>query len=48
VVNSATLFLAVRGASLGLASAKLLAAACTFATNFTLRRQFLFSQPRTP
>lgn len=46
LVNSATLFVAVGAAGLGLISAKMIAAACTFATNFTLRRSLLFSPPR--
>ena len=47
-VNAAALFVAVRAVGLGLITAKLLAAGCTFATNFTLRRQLLFSPPRAP
>jgi putative flippase GtrA len=47
LVNSVALFLAISMAGLGLVTAKLLAAACTFATNFTLRRQLLFAPPRT-
>lgn len=46
VVNAAALFVAISAAGLGLITAKLLAAGCTFATNFTLRRQFLFSPPK--
>lgn len=48
VVNAIALFVAISGAGLGLISAKLLAAGCTFATNFTLRRQLLFSSPKAP
>lgn len=48
LVNSMALFVAISGAGLGLISAKLLAAGCTFATNFTLRRQLLFSSPKAP
>ncbi len=47
VVNAAALFVAISGVGLGLVAAKLLAAGCTFATNFTLRRQLLFSPPKT-
>jgi putative flippase GtrA len=43
LVNAATLFVTVGGAGLDLFRAKLLAAGCTFVTNFTLRRQVLFS-----
>jgi putative flippase GtrA len=46
VVNAATLSVAISAVGLGLVTAKLLAAICTFATNFTLRRKLLFS-PRT-
>jgi putative flippase GtrA len=46
VVNSVVLFLAIGRAGMGLITAKLLAAGCTFATNFTLRRQLLFSSPK--
>jgi putative flippase GtrA len=45
-VNSAALFIAVGAVGIGLVPAKLLAAACTFATNFTLRRHVLFSPAR--
>jgi len=47
IVNAAALFVAISAAGLGLVTAKLLAAICTFATNFTLRRQLLFTPPRT-
>ena len=46
LVNAGALFVAVSAAGLSLVTAKLLAAACTFATNFTLRRQLLFSPSR--
>jgi putative flippase GtrA len=46
IVNAAALFVAISAAGLGLVTAKLLAAICTFATNFTLRRQLLFTPPR--
>jgi putative flippase GtrA len=45
-VNAAALYLAVGAAGVGLITAKLLAAGCTFITNFTLRRQLLFSPPK--
>jgi putative flippase GtrA len=48
LVNAAALFVAISAAGLGLITAKVLAAGCTFATNFTLRRQFLFVPPKTP
>jgi putative flippase GtrA len=48
VVNAATLFVAISVVGVGLITAKLLAAGCTFATNFTLRRQLLFTPPRSP
>ena len=47
-VNAAALFVAVSAVGLGLITAKLLAAGCTFATNFTLRRQLLFTPPKAP
>jgi putative flippase GtrA len=47
LVNAAAMAVAVGAAGLGLTTAKLLAAGCTFATNFTLRRQFLFAPPKT-
>lgn len=47
-VNTAALFLAKSAVGLGLITAKLLAAGCTFATNFTLRRQLLFTPPKAP
>jgi putative flippase GtrA len=46
LVNAAALFVAISAIGLGLITAKLLAAGCTFATNFTLRRQFLFTPPK--
>jgi putative flippase GtrA len=45
LVNTAALAIAVSAVGLGIITAKLLAAGCTFATNFTLRRQLLFSPP---
>lgn len=48
LVNTATLALAISAAGFGLVAAKMLAACCTFATNFTLRRQLLFGPSRTP
>jgi putative flippase GtrA len=47
-VNTAAVSLAVSAVGLGLITAKLLAAGCTFATNFTLRRQLLFTPPKAP
>jgi putative flippase GtrA len=47
-VNAGALYIAVGAAGLGLTTAKLLAAGCTFVTNFTLRRQLLFSPPKAP
>ncbi len=46
LVNAGALFVAVSAAGLDLVTAKLCAAVCTFATNFTLRRQLLFSPSR--
>ena len=46
VVNAAALFVAISTVGLGLITAKLFAAGCTFAANFTLRRQFLFAPPK--
>ena len=46
LVNAGALFIAVSAAGLSLLTAKLFAAVCTFATNFTLRRQLLFSPSR--
>jgi putative flippase GtrA len=45
-VNATTLFLAVSKAGLNLFVAKFLAAGCTFAINFALRRQLLFAPLR--
>lgn len=42
-VNAGALFITVGTMGLGLTAGKLLAAGCTFAANFTLRRQLLFS-----
>ena len=47
-VNAAALWVAIGSAGLGLITAKVLAAGCTFATNFTLRRQLLFVPPKAP
>jgi putative flippase GtrA len=46
LVNEAALFVAISAAGLGLLTAKIVAAGCTFATNFTLRRQLLFAPPK--
>ncbi len=46
LVNAGALFVGVSAAGLSLVTAKLFAAVCTFATNFTLRRQLLFSPSR--
>jgi putative flippase GtrA len=43
VVNAAALSVAIEAVGLGLITAKVVAAGCTFVTNFTLRRQLLFS-----
>ena len=48
LVNATALFVAISAAGLGLVTAKVLAAGCTFATNFTLRRQCLFGPPKAP
>jgi putative flippase GtrA len=48
LVNAAALSVAIDAAGLGLITAKVLAAGCTFATNFTLRRQLLFVPPKAP
>jgi putative flippase GtrA len=48
MVNAAALFVAISAVGLGLNAAKILAAGCTFLTNFTLRRQLLFSSPKAP
>jgi putative flippase GtrA len=42
-VNAAALFVSISAAGLNLFTAKLVAAACTFGTNFALRRQLLFA-----
>ena len=44
LVNSVTLFIAVGTAGMGLVTAKMIAAVCTFGANFTLRRSLLFSR----
>ena len=46
LVNAVALRVAIGAVGLGLITAKMLAACCTFATNFTLRRQLLFSPPK--
>ena len=46
LVNAGALFIGVSAAGLSLVTAKLFAAGCTFVTNFTLRRQLLFSPSR--
>ncbi len=46
-VNSAVIFFAVGSLGLKIVIAKAMAAACTFGTNFALRRQFLF-RPGVP
>jgi putative flippase GtrA len=46
LVNVVALRLAIGAAGLGLITAKMVAACCTFATNFTLRRQVLFPPPK--
>jgi putative flippase GtrA len=43
IVNGAVIYLAVAIANLHVLVGKLLAAGCTFCTNFLLRRYFLFS-----
>jgi putative flippase GtrA len=48
LVNVAALFVAISAIGLGLVTAKVLAAGCTFATNFTLRRRLLFAAPKAP
>ncbi|MFL6602974.1 MAG: GtrA family protein [Steroidobacteraceae bacterium] len=46
-VNAATLFICISAAGLTLFAAKLVAAGCTFGTNFALRRQLLFTPARS-
>jgi len=46
LVNAVVISAAISGAGLGLITAKVVAAGCTFATNFTLRRQLLFAPPK--
>jgi putative flippase GtrA len=46
LVNAAVISAAISGAGLGLITAKVVAAGCTFGTNFTLRRQLLFAPPK--
>ena len=45
-VNTLVLWITIGGAGLDLITSKLLAAVCTFITNFVLRRWLLFSQSR--
>jgi putative flippase GtrA len=45
-VNTLVLWISIGGAGLGLITSKLLAAVCTFITNFVLRRWLLFSRSR--
>lgn len=47
LVNAATLSVAIGAVGLGLMQSKLVAALCTFTTNFLLRRTLLFSPSRT-
>ena len=47
LVNAGALFLAVSKVGLNLFASKLLAAGCTFASNFALRRQLLFAPARS-
>jgi putative flippase GtrA len=47
LVNAAVLSVAISGAGLSLMEGKLVAAACTFSTNYVLRRKLLFSPTRT-
>jgi len=46
LINAAALSLAITCIGLGLLAAKLIAAVCTFTTNFALRRQLLFAPPQ--
>jgi len=43
LINSAVMFTAIEWLALSIAPAKLVAATCTFATNFGLRRRVLFT-----
>jgi putative flippase GtrA len=45
LVNAVALSVAITAIGLGLLTAKMLAAGCTFAANFTLRRGLLFARP---
>jgi putative flippase GtrA len=47
LVNAAVLSVAISGVGLGLVTAKLVAALCTFTTNFLSRRALLFSPSRS-
>lgn len=46
LINAAALAIVINGMGLGLLSAKLVAALCTFSANFLLRRTLLFSPSR--
>ena len=48
VVNAAVIYAAIEVGHVPLLIAKLIAAGCTFGTNFVLRRYFLFSPDPTP
>jgi putative flippase GtrA len=48
VVNAAVIYLAVSAGHLHFMIGKVLAAGCTFCTNFVLRRYFLFSPTLAP
>jgi putative flippase GtrA len=47
LVNAVALSVVISGVGLGLMTGKLVAAVCTFGTNFVLRRRLLFSPSRT-
>ena len=46
-VNAGALFIAIGTVGLGLTAGKLIAAGCTFAANFALRRRLLFTPTRS-
>jgi hypothetical protein len=48
LVNAGVMYLAITGLQLHFMLGKLLAAGCTFATNFLLRRNFLFLPAASP
>jgi putative flippase GtrA len=48
LVNAVVLSIAIGALGLGLLTAKLISAGCTFTTNFMLRRRLLFSPARMP